>query len=67
MDPEWTLRENEQNVIHQGLLGSGGYGEVHKVPNIPDTSANALDAQYQFGRGTQLRKQSLTNSILRVR
>lgn len=30
-EPELTIRENERNVVHQELLGEGGYGEVHKV------------------------------------
>ena len=31
MEPEWTIREHEQDVVHQEKLGQGGYGEVHKV------------------------------------
>lgn len=31
MDVDWILREGESNVKHQGPLGEGGYGEVHKV------------------------------------
>jgi len=27
----WTIREEEDNITHEGLLGQGGYGEVHKV------------------------------------
>lgn len=27
----WTIRDEEENLIHQELLGRGGYGEVHKV------------------------------------
>jgi len=30
-EPELTIRENEKDVVHQELLGEGGYGEVHKA------------------------------------
>jgi len=29
--PHWTLRAGESDVSHQGRLGTGGSGEVHKV------------------------------------
>lgn len=31
MDREWMVREDETTVVHEELLGEGGYGEVHKV------------------------------------
>jgi hypothetical protein len=27
----WTVRDNEENIIHLELIGKGGFGEVHKV------------------------------------
>ena len=27
----WTVREEEQGISHQRLIGKGGFGEVHEV------------------------------------
>jgi len=27
----WTIRDDEETVIHDSLIGRGGFGEVHKV------------------------------------
>jgi hypothetical protein len=27
----WSVRNNEHDVVHDGKIGSGGFGEVHKV------------------------------------
>ena len=32
MDVQWLLRHNEPEISYREALGSGGYGEVHKVP-----------------------------------
>jgi hypothetical protein len=54
MELEWTIRENEQNVVHQELLGEGGYGEVHKVSlSHSHASAKHLDVEYEYQRGTK--------------
>lgn len=37
----WTIRDEEEDVIHQELLGMGGYGEVHKV-SVQRLLANLL-------------------------
>ena len=42
MELEWTIREHEQNVVHQELVGEGGYGQVHKVRFIRNTFANGV-------------------------
>jgi len=28
---QWTMRDCENNVLHEGKIGVGGMGEVHKV------------------------------------
>jgi hypothetical protein len=35
-EEHWALRDNEdeEEIFHEGLLGEGGYGEVHKVLNL---------------------------------
>jgi len=37
----WTIREEEENIMHKALLGRGGYGEVHKV-NLQRSLANFM-------------------------
>jgi hypothetical protein len=27
----WVKRDGEEHIVHEGRIGSGGYGEVHKV------------------------------------
>jgi hypothetical protein len=27
----WTIRDHEEDVVHEEQIGSGGFGEVHKV------------------------------------
>lgn len=27
----WTVRKNEESIVHEELLGKGGFGEVHRV------------------------------------
>jgi len=27
----WTVRAEEPHIAHNGLIGKGGYGEVHRV------------------------------------
>ena len=34
MDREWILREDETTLVHQEVLGEGGYGDVHKVSRL---------------------------------
>jgi hypothetical protein len=43
MPKHWTLREEEDpNIIHhQGLIGAGGYGEVHQVQLLRIAIPNA--------------------------
>jgi hypothetical protein len=33
-DARWTVRDDETNVVHEKLLGEGGYGEVHQVRGV---------------------------------
>ena len=40
----WTILDKEENLIHQGLLGSGGYGEVHKVSKHLKLLANFISS-----------------------
>jgi hypothetical protein len=55
MPKHWTLREDEDpNIIHhQGLIGAGGYGEVHQVPllriAIPNHSFSILKPMRYWG------------------
>jgi hypothetical protein len=32
-DAEWAKRENE-NTAYMGLIGAGGYGEIHQVLSV---------------------------------
>jgi hypothetical protein len=34
-EKHWAIhdKEDEEEIFHEGLLGEGGYGEVHKVSN----------------------------------
>jgi serine/threonine protein kinase len=36
----WSVRNNEHDVVHDGKIGSGGFGEVHKVSS-PKSSFKA--------------------------
>ena len=35
-EQHWAIRdvEDEEKISYEGLLGEGGYGEVHKVLNV---------------------------------
>jgi hypothetical protein len=41
MEKHWTIRDEEEDIVHHELIGRGGYGEVHKVSCVM-TSADTL-------------------------
>lgn len=49
----WTVREDEENIYHETLLGQGGFGEVHKVNRSTLTQLIQMfnsEAQQLFAR-----------------
>jgi hypothetical protein len=57
----WTIREVEdEDVSHEGQLGRGGYGEVHKV--CPSTFLTDFqDVQPQSQQGTETQNRLMRN------